>query len=103
MTPAEEHLAFYYSIGLAITQWSYVEISLAGVVRACLGEIEPSAIDLAFYSVENFRSKLQMADNLVHSRFMGSDALDEWIKLLDIIQSAANSRNALVHHWPLVH
>src|SRR3954462_12215600 len=103
MTPAEEHLAFYYMIGQAITQWSHVEISLADVVRACLGDIERDAISLAFYSVENFRSKLQMADNLVNSKFRGSDALDEWNKMLERIQRATKARNALAHHWLLVH
>lgn len=103
MNVREEQLAFYQWVGRAITQWAAVEIALADVVRSCFCDADASASAVAFYSVENFRSKLRIADNLVSARF-GDNSLftSDWRKLHERAKSAAKGRNTIAHHWLLI-
>jgi hypothetical protein len=103
MTENEEQLAFYHQIGTAVTQWATVEFSLYDVVAACFGDRESLAVNVAFFSVENFRSKLQLVDNLVAIKFQNTPHFSEWIRLHERTRAAADARNTLVHYWVLIY
>ena len=89
-------------MGRAITDWAHVEIALGDVVSACFGDAEREAAAIALYSVENFRSKLAVVDNLVTARFRHKPVFSYWPSLLKEAQSAADGRNTIAHHWRLV-
>jgi hypothetical protein len=59
-------------------------------------------VDIGFYSIENFRSKLKMADNLVHAKFGDKSVFDDWPELHARMENAAAGRNTLAHHWVLI-
>jgi hypothetical protein len=102
MNVNEEQLAFYEWVGRAITQWAAIEIALEDVVSACFGDSENVSTAVAFYSIENFRSKLRVVDNLVTARFREHPAFDDWPELLKRAESAAGGRNTIAHHWLLI-
>jgi hypothetical protein len=103
MTPGEEHTAFYHAIGMAITQWAAVEHSLYDVLSACFEDQQSASVGVAFFSVENFRSKLQIVDNVIALRFKDVPHFSDWIELHRRIESAAGDRNALAHQWVLIY
>jgi hypothetical protein len=103
MTPSEEQLAFYHGIGVAVTQWAHVENALYQVLYTCFDNRNHGELSTAFFSVENFRSKHQMADNVVSRKFRDSPNLSDWRALHDRIRSASAVRNALAHYWVLVY
>jgi hypothetical protein len=98
----EEQLAFYEWVGRAITGWAHVEIGLAQVLIACFEGVDAQAAAIAFYSVENFRSKLRVVDNVVSAKLSGVLPFKDWPELVKRAESAATGRNTIAHHWLLV-
>lgn len=103
-------------VGEAISEWSFVELSLCNLFTICLTPTStnpntdyqpveytdfqvPTAI---FYSVENFRGKLGMLDAALCARVpdSGQQAVDirnEWSKLREKIRKLSLKRNKLAH------
>ncbi len=103
-------------VGEAISEWSFVELSLCNLFTICLTPCSanpdsdqeavvyvdfqvPTAV---FYSVENFRSKLGMIDAALCARIAGSnqravDVRDDWSKLREKIRKLSLKRNKLAH------
>ena len=103
MTPNEEQLCFYFQIGSAITQWAHIEFGLFDVVSAAFEDPKESPLASAFYSVENFRSKLQLVEQVVALKFRTTPHFDDWIILHGKLESAAKARNKLAHYWVLIY
>lgn len=104
MTPDEEHVAFYHELGLTITQWAHVEIALANTVAACcLKDADVGRVANAFYSIENFRSKLAFCDALMSEVHKDRPVLDLWKALSTRLSAAASKRNKLAHHRVIVY
>ncbi len=97
----EEQIAFYSEIGRSITQWAHVEQALLWVSSACFdGEcIERYAT--ASFSIENFRAKLQMADNLMADQYGKTQHMTDWVILRDRLSTVSQARNRLAHYWVL--
>jgi hypothetical protein len=53
---------------------------------------------VTFYSVENFRSKLQVVDNLLSAKFRDHPAFEDWPDLLERCRQTSSGRNTIVHH-----
>lgn len=102
MTPAEEHYIFYYELGLAITQWAQVEMALRDLLVNCVSAADRRTISIGFYSIENFRSKLQFCDNLITERLETSPQLADWKKLRERLSKASSKRNKLAHRGIIV-
>lgn len=103
MGPNEEQLAFYHQIGMAITQWAHVEFALSDVVCAAFEDKETTALGVAFFSVENFRSKLRLTENVICARFRSTPHFGDWIALHARTKSASDARNKLAHYCVLVY
>src|SRR5947208_2598049 len=97
MGPNEEQVLFYYEIGMAISQWAHVEMALRDVVINCASGSGRRALSIGFYSIENFRSKLQFCDNLLAESFDTSPELTSWHGLRDRLTKASTKRNRLAH------
>jgi hypothetical protein len=104
MTPAEESVIFYYELGLAITQWAHVEDALLNIFGAChIGHYHRGTLSTTFYSIENFRSKLQVVDNVFCLKFRDTPHFAVWIDLFEKLRSASAERNWLAHYTALVY
>lgn len=65
MTPLEEQVLFYHSIGRALEQWASVESQLERIAGACVHPRDSFTIMAGYNSIENFRSKLSFCDSLI--------------------------------------
>lgn len=107
----------FAAVGHAITQWSFVEKELSWLLGVCLGGatvdddgrgiIAPNSLTaiFLFYSVENWRSRLQLIDAALEVHVMRSTVQDElraeWAKLSDKSNALARKRNKLAHWFVL--
>ncbi len=103
MSPAEESVAFYHEIGLAITQWAHVEMALA---RVTAYHFEPKHGGLSidgFFSIENFRAKLSFANSILETSITDGAQIVEWGKLHSRLEKSSKSRNELAHQRAIVY
>lgn len=106
MTKDEETRQFYHALGLAISRWQQVEVSL-GQIFCCLligparsgDATKPKAANAAYYAALNFNVKLAMTHFAfqMHSGRMPKALRDEWKSLHNRIGKRAKERNELVH------
>jgi hypothetical protein len=94
----EEQVAFYFELGLTITQWSNVERSLFYVATACLGKQDWAALSSGFFELDSFRAKLAFVDGLVTTKFGDTRHFKKWEKLRSLASSLSGTRNKLAHN-----
>jgi hypothetical protein len=99
MTADDEQAGFFWLLGKAIAQWGYVEGQLLRVAVECFHPQDRSAFAVAYHSIDNFRSKLKVADNVVQHAFSSSPHFDKWTKCEDRLRRLAERRNAIAHGW----
>ena len=98
MTPNDEQLAFYFEIGLAITQWSHVERSLCVIACECFDASNRISVTLGFFSIDSFRSKLKFSDAVFRQKFGASVHASDWQDLYDRLATTSEGRNRLAHY-----
>lgn len=100
LTLEDEEVRFYAAIGKSVTQWQAVETGLSNIFCALVGPPGNSGLaNIAFYSIDNFRSKLTMTDNVVLTRFSFlPNRIAEWPTLTERIKKRSRKRNLLAHH-----
>ena len=99
--PGTEELDnLYRSIGFALAQWQFVEAALAKFYVFLLHNDNGTA-HLSFFAIENFRSKLRVADAAAQSALRGPLLL-EWNRLHTKIDSHRQVRNNLAHFAVIV-
>jgi hypothetical protein len=101
MTLNEEHLAFFFQLGKAITYWQHIEYALYGVLAAASGDKDSGNIYIAFFSIRDFRQKLKHIDEIISGKIEDPQHLVDWAKLYARIDRAAGGRNSLAHYWVL--
>lgn len=99
MNIAEENVAFKHELGCAIAQWGHAERQLLRVALECVDIPDRQALAIGYHSVENFRSKLAMCDNLVKHRFGMSSGFLKWRATKDRTDKLAKKRNTIAHGW----
>jgi hypothetical protein len=97
LTEYEESIAFYYELGAAITAWADVEKSLLWIVTACFPKSSQERAATGFLSIENFRSKMVVADRLFTNRFGSPKHVDQWKQLYSRLEKLSKLRNHLAH------
>lgn len=104
MTEGEEIVLFMRHLGAALAAWSNVENSVRNCLIACFVESERNALSLGYFSIENFRSKLDFANSVIGKKLGNSPLAREWAALFSRTRSASTNRNALAHrstrHYP---
>ena len=103
MNVNEEHVAFYYQLGLTITQWANMERSLFYIAAACLSKRDRDTFGSGYFLLDNFRAKLGFVDGLIKSKFSGKKHLKKWETLSDKVRTLSSTRNKLAHHWVMVY
>ena len=93
----EERIAFHYNIGQSITQWSFVEFQLSLLVGSCFGESRFMTAMKAFYSIENFKSKLQYTEAALRESRLQDFGEPHWKSLRRKLEKASFKRNKLAH------
>lgn len=97
MTFDEEQLAFFHELGLAISQWSFVESGMYEIVAACTEPRDQYAMGFALFAVDNFRAKLAFCDAYLKKKRLDKARIATWDKLVDRLRNAAPKRNRLAH------
>jgi len=102
LTRDEEIVLFHYRLGVAITQWSYVEASIGDIVINLFSshDLNRESIAVGLYTMEGFRGKLKLADEIVRRKLAGTQHLNEWEKLVAKAKTQSGQRNDLAH-WAL--
>lgn len=98
ITPSEEEVVFYDEFGKTITAWANVEFGLVFLTCACVKKKDWPLLTKGFYSIENFRSKLQFSGNLITTKFHDHPHIDEWPKLEKRLITLSKKRNKLAHY-----
>lgn len=101
MLPSEEHLAFHYSVGQAITAWASIEFGLARTAVISLKPRDQYSLLESFYTIENFRSKLAFADRAFGHGGFSEELQTEWVKIRDHVRSLSSLRNQIAHRFYL--
>jgi hypothetical protein len=103
MTYEEEHVAFHYELGLAIAQWAAIESTLAHLAAFCVTDIRNHhVLYVSFFSIENFRSKLQFADSLLLAKSVENKRIIDWPAICNRLKVSQKKRNRLAH-WAVTH
>jgi len=102
LTKDEEIVLFHYRLGVAITQWSYVEASIGDIVINLFSshDLNRESIAVGLFTMEGFRGKLKLADEIVRRKLAGTQHLDEWEKLVAKARTQSKQRNDLAH-WTI--
>lgn len=98
MTPAEERIAFYRELGVALAQWAQVERSLYLVVSLRFPQSHRHLLGIGFVAIEGFRSKLLFADRAITRALIGGKYADDWPPLMDRLATQSGLRNKLAHN-----
>lgn len=98
MTVHEEIIAFHYYIGQAIIAWAEVEKALAWIFTLCFTTHNRNAAAIVFFSVENFRSRLQSVVHIFNTKFNGTAHVRHWEELYRELGRLSQLRNHLVHY-----
>jgi hypothetical protein len=86
----------FAAIGEALTEWSYMELSLAKLFCAAASAIDDEAAYRAFWTALSFEGKLKMTDAAM--QVVGDDSIrEQWSELLDSLRSKAKKRNEIAH------
>jgi hypothetical protein len=99
----EEHLAFFYELGLAISQWSFVESAIYKLIASRLNKEDRRAIGFGLFAVENFRSKVAFSDALLKKKIKDKSHIEEWDKLVDRLKKTVVKRNRLAHDRVMIY
>jgi hypothetical protein len=105
MNIAEERVAFFHEIGLAVTQWAEVEAMMFHVTAVAMRNLlDADLLSYGFFSVENFRSKLEFSNKIILKRFEDNQShIDSWIDLCKRIDACSSRRNHLAHFSVLIY
>lgn len=98
---SEEEAIFFMQIGLATTAWADVENALRYVALACIendpDDMNHRVVQLGYFSIEAFRSKLEFVNAVVSRKFAGSAKLNDWMPLVERVRTASQQRNKIAH------
>lgn len=105
MTPQEEQVSFYMEVGFALTQWAHVEDFVRAIVAgAIVDDLNRKAVNVALFSIDGFRAKMDFAEALVDRTLASRNAKerDHWNALVARARRASQHRNKLAH-WRVSH
>ena len=95
LTPDQERVAFYHSVGLAMTQWAHIEFALLSVASACFDD--NPLLTQAFYAIENFRSKLAFVQKTFEASTFQETHGPEFAAIAVRADTLAKYRNKIAH------
>ncbi len=93
----EERQIFYYELGLAFTQWAQVEHAFQHIYTSSFKNYD-MAIAMSFRAIDNFRSKLQVAD-VAFNLNLSFEQFAEWETLKKKLNKRNQERNQLAHRY----
>jgi hypothetical protein len=73
-----EMLELHMALGLCITRWANIEKVLQDIFELCLQKANFQLLAAAFYSIENFRTKIGMIDAMFSVALQNSRKLKKW-------------------------
>jgi ribosomal protein L37E len=101
--PTEEHHAFYYFLGVAVSQWAHVKHGLSLVAWRCSGSPDETPLMTSFYAIENFRSKLGFVDSAFKLAPFAKKFAAEWTEIRESARALADQRNRMTHRQLMIY
>lgn len=99
MNDNEEQLAFYYNLGLAITEWAHVEHSLGAVLRVVDTPDRHASREFHDFSRwGSFRQQLDLVNWALAESHRSAEQLRAWRALRKRCDRTYTKRNALAHN-----
>jgi hypothetical protein len=105
ITPQEEEIAYFQSIGATLAVWSNLEGRLMDACMRCVssdesGQLTRNALKMGFVNIQGARSKIMFAGAMVRRVLAAANAnaIDEWDKLQEKLLSESIKRNHLAHY-----
>lgn len=98
MNLEEEEAAFFYAIGKCIGQWSYIEAQLRGLALECFSFPDRPTAEAAYSAVENFRSRINLIDAVIHRKYSKSKAYTTWGPIKAGAERLSQKRNKIAHY-----
>lgn len=93
-----ERTEFYAAIGLAITQWEFVETVLCEIFSRMLVSTNGFAANAAYYSIINANARRTMIDAAAEKHLPHKSPIArDWAKLSDKVRKLSGRRNAFAH------
>jgi hypothetical protein len=104
VTREEEELAFFHELGLAICNWSSVEVGIYQVMTALDDTKKDDAMGFGFFAVDNFRAKLAFANAFLNIKLPAdSGHRKTWNGLVTRLEKSVRNRNRLAHDRIIVY
>jgi len=88
---------FYEALGKSITAWAEVEVALCAVAQATVRKPDRPTVAVGFFSVDLFRSKLQLVGNMFSNKHGRHKVFDRWLELRTKLEGLAAKRNKMAH------
>ena len=89
---------FLAALGSVLHEWQLVECELCRLFSTVMRAPDHRLTEEVFYSVQNFRDKLNMVDAALQFALWRRQALqDTWVKLNKAIGKRSSRRNKIVH------
>ncbi len=103
MTPTQESALFMHQLGHAVSDWAFLEMDLAILVAAAVSREDRHTLQVGFFAIENFRSKLACCDNILNERFHSVRGFEKWETVRAQIEALSRKRNRLAHQTVMVY
>lgn len=97
ITVGEEGAAFFYMIGQAITQWSFVEDEMFRLAANGISGKERKALETGYSAIESFRAKLNFAEKIFRQSDDFHFFATEWERVEQFVIGQSKIRNTLAH------
>ena len=97
MRAIEECIVFYQEIGIAVTQWAQLEMSLFQFLVMCFPRDQEQLVYAGFSSLEGFRAKLNFVSNVLHEKVTKEQHVKDWDAAVGRLSKLSTSRNKLAH------
>lgn len=94
----EQDGEFFTAIGIALTEWQYVEKDLYLIFALLIDSPHEKALAAAFHSALNLNIRLDMVDAAAQFRLEGTPLLAEWDSIRDKVDTRARLRNKIAHY-----
>lgn len=105
ITPAEEEIAYFHQLGLALSVWSNIEGQLLEAVLRCVpssseAELTRNSLAMGFVSMQGARNKILFAGAMVRRVLESANpaAVGEWNDIQEKLFAESGKRNDLAHY-----
>ena len=92
----EESIAFFYTLGICLNRWAYVDRQLYFIGRL-IHKLEPAQMSFLFYRIPTFAERLAFVDDSLRTVLRKEEYEKEWLPTRNKIRALMPSRRLFGH------